>query len=81
MSSAHYCPLEIAKFVGVVKQDFWTKISRMVEYQKQHPELYGQIEQDPEWVDVSRFKSEENFSSFEERWLNGQITALESKQM
>ncbi|GLJ47014.1 hypothetical protein SUGI_0992600 [Cryptomeria japonica] len=69
MSSAHHCPLEIGEFYGVMKQDFWTKISGLAEYQKQHPELYGQIEQELEWVDVTRFKSQENCSTAEERWL------------
>ncbi|GLJ47012.1 hypothetical protein SUGI_0992580 [Cryptomeria japonica] len=77
MSSAHNFPLEFAEIDGVVKQDFWRLISGLAEYQKQHADLYGQIENELEWVDVNKFKSQENYSTAEERWLHRVIRDLE----
>ncbi|GLJ47852.1 hypothetical protein SUGI_1010510 [Cryptomeria japonica] len=70
MSISHGFPLEFAEIDGVVKDDFWTLISRLAENQKQHPEFNGEIENELEWVNISQFKSPQNWPSAEERWLH-----------
>ncbi|GLJ47032.1 hypothetical protein SUGI_0992900 [Cryptomeria japonica] len=78
MSSAQRFPLEFAEIEGVGKEDFWTVISGLAEIQKEHPELYGQVEIELEWVDVTLFKYPANWPGEEERWLHGVIRELES---
>jgi hypothetical protein len=82
LTSSHRYPLEFGheSVGGVEKKPFWELISQWAEYQRLHPELYGQIEHELEWVDVSHFKQIGIWLTPEKRWLHEMVRFLNSEE-
>ncbi|GLJ47151.1 hypothetical protein SUGI_0995550 [Cryptomeria japonica] len=71
-------PLEFVEINGVVREGFWELISRQTEFQRKHLKIYGQIERELGWVNISKYRMAFHWQTAEEHWLCNFIRSIRS---